>query len=347
MEQSHQSAQAVLCAVWQAPELLPAEEVHHPAEGPARVCVLEATRLAGHSGYHQTGGLGYQKFFRKENKKPPTFRKIKKAKSFTLSQAGWKLLEDNKLKIGKAIYKFAKSHEIDGTVKRVTIKRDACGDLFVYFVVDGEEVPIERVETGETAGLDFGLKTFLTGSDGTRYEAPQPLKASLMELKAAHRALSRKKKGSNHRAKAKLKLAKLHRKIRHQREAWHWKLARELCLTYDRIYIEDLLLTGMVRRWGRKMADLGHGNFLRILGYVAGKLGVVLKKVARFFPSSKLCGTCGQKNTELQLSDRQWTCDGCQTVHDRDLNAAKNIHQEGNSSCRVGDVRPALLAVAV
>ena len=319
MEQSHQSAQAVLCAVWQAPELLPAEEVHHPAEGPARVCVLEATRLAGHSGYHQTGGLGYQKFFRKENKKPPTFRKIKKAKSFTLSQAGWKLLEDNKLKIGKAIYKFAKSHEIDGTVKRVTIKRDACGDLFVYFVVDGEEVPIERVETGETAGLDFGLKTFLTGSDGTRYEAPQPLKASLMELKAAHRALSRKKKGSNHRAKAKLKLAKLHRKIRHQREAWHWKLARELCLTYDRIYIEDLLLTGMVRRWGRKMADLGHGNFLRILGYVAGKLGVVLKKVARFFPSSKLCGTCGQKNTELQLSDRQWTCDGVRSPEMRHL----------------------------
>ena len=174
--------------------------------------------------------LGYQKFFRKENKKPPTFRKIQKSKSFSLSQAGWKLLADNKLKIGKAIYKFAKSREIGGPVKRLTIKRDACGDLFVFFTVDSEDEPIIRVETGHTAGLDFGLKTFLTGSDGTRYEAPQPLKASLTELKAANRALSRKKKGSNHRAQAKLKLAKLHRQIRHQREAWHWKLARELCI---------------------------------------------------------------------------------------------------------------------
>ncbi len=90
--------------------------------------------------------------------------------------------------------------------------------------------------SGTAAGLDFGLKTFLTGSDGTRYEAPQPLKASLTELKAANRALSRKKKGANHRAQAKLKMAKLHWKIRHQREAWHWKLARELCLKYDRLY---------------------------------------------------------------------------------------------------------------
>lgn len=291
--------------------------------------------------------LGYQKFFRKENKRPPTFRKIQKAKSFTLSQAGWKLLGENKLKIGKAIYKFAKSREIDGTVKRLTIKRDACGDLFAYFSVDNQEEPSIRVETGHTAGLDFGLKQFLTASDGTRYEAPQPLKASLTELKTANRTLSRKKKGSNNRAKAKLKLAKLHSKIRHQREAWHWQLARELCLKYDRIYIEDLLLNGMVRLWGRKMADLGHGNFLRILKHVATKLGTRLQKVDRFFPSSKLCHVCGQKNTQLELSDRIWMCEGCHTVHDRDLNAAKNIHQVGHSTCRVGEIRPALLALAV
>jgi putative transposase len=94
-------------------------------------------------------------------------------------------------------------------------------------------------------------------------------------------------------------------------------------------------------------AVLNHGNFLRILDHVARKLGTVLKKIDRFFPSSKLCHVCGQKNTGLQLSDRQWTCEGCQTIHDRDENAAKNIHQEGHSSCRGGDVRPAVLAVAV
>lgn len=147
---------------------------------------------------------GYQRFFqnlkdRKAGKTtqrvgPPTFRTIRNAKSFTLTQAGWKLLGGNRLRIGTTVYKFAKSREPLGTIKTVTIKRDALGDLFVYFSCLVEAEPRERVMTGHSAGFDFGLTTYLTGSDGSTYQAPQPLKQSLQALAKANRQLARKGK---------------------------------------------------------------------------------------------------------------------------------------------------------
>src|SRR5438094_5802418 len=125
---------------------------------------------------------GYQRFFanlrdRKAHKTtqrlgPPTFRAIRKAKSFTLKQAGWKLLGGNRLRIGSTVYKFAKSREIDGVIKTVTIKRDALGDLYVYFSCFVPSQPISRTMTGQSAGFDFGLTTYLTGHDGTEHHAP-------------------------------------------------------------------------------------------------------------------------------------------------------------------------------
>lgn len=282
---------------------------------------------------------GYEKFFRRENKRPPTYRKIAKAKSFTLSQAGWKLV-DNRLRIGKSNYKIALSRELGGKVKTVTIKRDAVGDLYAHFSLDIEQEPIGRTTTGKSAGFDFGLKTFLVGSDGTEIQAPQPLKENLAKLKQANRKLSRKAKGSGHYKAARQALAKLHRKIRNARAHWHWLLARELCLKYDEIQLEDLNLTGMTRLWGRKMADLGHGSFIRILRHVATKLGTKLTFIDRFFPSSKLCSVCGVINESLALKDRYWRCD-CGTLHDRDENAATNIHRAGTGPTGVGHVRRA------
>ena len=200
--------------------------------------------------------------------------------------------------------------------------------------------------TGQSAGFDFGLKTFLTGSDGTRIEAPQPLKASLAALKAANRGFSRKVQGSANHARARVHLARVHRRIRHQRAAWHWNLARNLCTSYDVIFLEDLELRGMQRLWGRKISDLGHGNFLRILPHVASKTGATIGHVGRFFPSSKLCSACGVINHALELRERHWVC-GCGWVHDRDANAATNIYREGASSLGGGGVRLAEPATAV
>ena len=263
---------------------------------------------------------------------PPGFRKVRNAKSFTLSQCGWKLLDGNRLKIGSTIYKFAKSREIDGTVKTVTIKRDPLGDLYVYFSCLIDEQPIVRAMTGKSAGFDFGLTTYLTGSDGTEYQAPQPLRRSLKALTKANRKLSSKHKGSRNRYQARLHLDRVHKRIANQRQAFHWKLAHQLCAQYDVIALETLNLQGMKALWGRKVSDLGFASFLGILHHVASKVGTLVQHIDKWFPSTKLCSACGCVNHAITLRDRVWACPDCGMTHRRDHNAAVNIFREGASS---------------
>ncbi len=286
---------------------------------------------------------GYQRFFQslKERKSgkttrrvgPPTFRKVRKAKSFTLTQASWKLRGGNRLKIGTTVYRFAKSREIEGTIKTVTIKRDTLGELFVYFSCLVESEPSDRVMTGNSAGFDFGLTTYLTGSDGTEYHAPQPFKQRLKALVTASRKLARKQRGSCNCHQAKLHLARVHRRVAHVRQAFHWALAHDLCRQYDIIRLETLNLSGMKALWGRKVSDLGFASFVDILHHVAAKTGVLVQHVGRWFPSTKLCAACGHVNEPITLRDRVWTCVACKKTHRRDLNAAINLDQEGASSC--------------
>ena len=125
-----------------------------------------------------------------------------------------------------------------------------------------------------------------------------------------------------------MELDRLMNDICNKRSDFQWKLAHELCRKYDCIFIEDLNLEGMNRRWGRKMHDLAHADFVQKLEYVAKKYGVVVHKIDRFYPSSKTC-ECGYVNKELKLSDRQWVCPECGTIHDRDLLAANNILRRG------------------
>lgn len=292
---------------------------------------------------------GYQRFFanvkdRKAGKTsrrvgPPTFRKVRNAKSFTLKQAGWKLLEGNRLKIGATIYKFAKSRDIDGVIKTVTIKRDALGDLYVYFSCLVEPQPIERAMTGKSAGFDFGLTTYLTGSDGSTYQAPQPFKQSLKAIAKANSRLSRKHKGSCNREEAHKHLARVHRRVAHVRQAFHWELAQTLCRQYDIIRLETLSLGGMKALWGRKVSDLGFASFVDILHYVASTTGTLVHHIDKWFPSTKLCSSCHQVNHHITLRDRVWTCTFCGITHDRERNAAINIDQEGASSCGGHPVR--------
>jgi putative transposase len=286
--------------------------------------------------------LAYQRFFQNlherrvetttQKVRPPTLRRIAKAKSFTLTQAGWKLLGGNLLRIGATVYKFAKSREIAGAIKTVTIKRDALGELYVYFSCLLDPEPITRVMTGHSAGFDFGLRTYLTHHEGQTITAPQPFTAALRQLRQANRQLSTKRPGSHNRAKAQAHLSRVHRRVAHRRAAFHWQTARELCLTYDQISLETLNLRGMQALWGRKVADLGFATFIATLHHVAGKLGTVVHHIDRWFPSTKLCSTCGGLNQHLTLRDIVWTCGHCGTTHKRDHNAAINIFREGASS---------------
>ncbi len=277
---------------------------------------------------------------------PPTFKKVKKYKSFTLKQAGWKLLGGNKIRIQGKLYKFSKSREIDGIVKTVTVKRDNRGSLWLCFVVKKVmEVPNR---TGHIAvGFDFGLKTFLTASDGCTYDNPQFLKQALTALQKASKALSRKVKYSKGWYRAKRKVASIHRSVVNRRRDWFFKLAHTLTDIYDHLFFEDLNMKGMQVLWGRKTGDLARSEFMAILEWVAWQKGNSVGYVARFYPSSKTCSICGNINKALQLSDRVWHCPHCHTQLDRDLNASVNICTEGIRCCGLGDVRPALLANSV
>jgi putative transposase len=265
--------------------------------------------------------------------------------SFTLKQDGYTVL-DGAVVIRKQQYRFFKSREIEGKIKTLTVKRDALGDIYFIFVTDAEHQVLHAATT-EIAGMDFGLKDFLTISDGTKMAAPLPLKQAVKQLKKSNRNLSRKVKGSNHRRQARKSLARVHRSVANQRKDFQFKLAKDLAHRYNAIAIEDLNLSGMKALWGRKVSDLGFASFVQILEHQATKTGCTVIKVDRWFPSSKLCSECGCINESLSLRDRVWTC-CCGAIHDRDMNAAKNIQRAGASALGLGDVRPeATLAIAV
>jgi len=289
---------------------------------------------------------GYRLFFvsLKSDRKvaPPTFKKRTKYKSFTLKQAGYKLLDSNKIKIGKHTFKFHKSRDIEGNIKTLTVKRDVLGDIYLYFCCEVEDVIVPRLMTGKNAGFDFGLKTFLQPSDGSEpIESPLFFKQGIKTIKKANRSLSKKKKGSNHYKMARLHLARVHKRIANQRRDFHFQLANQLARTYDHIFFESLNIKGMQKMWGRKVSDLGFSDFVHIQEHVCQKCGSVISFVNRLFPSSRLCHVCGCIKTDLELKDRIWTCSGCQTKHNRDENAAINILGEGASSPGLEDVRPA------
>lgn len=168
----------------------------------------------------------YELFFKfsKRGVRPPSFCKSKKYKSFTLKQAGYKLLGSNRIKIGKIVYKFHLSREIEGKVKTVTVKRSATGEMYLIVVTDFKDEQF-GVVTGKSAGFDFGLKTFLTDSNGIEYKSPLFLLKASKLIRAASKKLSSKKLGSNNWHRARLELAKLHEHIANQRKDWFWKLA--------------------------------------------------------------------------------------------------------------------------
>lgn len=289
----------------------------------------------------------YQLFFKHHKKgvKPPGFKKVKKYKSFTLKQAGYKFLGGNRVQIGKRVFQYWNSRAIEGTVKTLTIKRTPLGELLMIVVVDDGSEPEIKFATGEIAGFDFGLKTFLTCSDGTKIESPQFFKQGLAAIRTASKQLSRKQKGSKRREQARKHLCRQYEKIAHQRRDWFWKLAHELTDRFDVLCFETLNLKGMQRLWGRKVSDLAFGEFLQILQWVAQKKRKQVVFIDQWYPSSKTCSHCGHVLKSLDLSVREWRCPSCQSVNGRDENAAKNIQIVGASTIGLGDVRQACPAI--
>lgn len=291
----------------------------------------------------------YQLFFNHHKKgvRPPGFKQVKKYKSFTLKQAGYKFLGGSRVKIGNRVYQYWNSREIEGSVKTLTIKRTPLGELIMVVVVDDGTEPAIKFETGRIAGFDFGLKMFLTCSEGFSIESPLFFKQGLNAVRKACKQLSRKQKGSKSREQARKHLCRQYEKIANQRRDWFWKLAHQLTDKFDVLCFETLNLKGMQRLWGRKLSDLAFGEFLQILEWVARKKEKLVVFVDQWYPSSKTCNTCNHILESLDLSVRQWRCPSCQSVNDRDDNAAANIKTVGASMVERGSVRQALPATAV
>jgi len=286
----------------------------------------------------------YKKFFdyakckTKLRVSPPSFKKVKKYKSYTLKgKVGYKL-ENNVISLNGYKYKFWKSRPIDGTIKTVIVKRDNIGDFYICITIKKEDLKY-NVTSGKSVGIDFGLKTFLTLSDKTEIESPLYHLKNLLKQKRLNRNLSKKKKGSNDRKKAKLQLAKLHIKTANQRKDYLHKLSNQLANNYDNIFIEDLNMKAMQMMWGRKISDLAFSEFVSILEYKAKVI-----KIDRFFPSSKTCSKCGTVKKTLDLKERVFKCNICDFEIDRDLNASINIKRVGTSTLTGEVVRAAYVA---
>ncbi|WP_236617389.1 transposase [Lebetimonas sp. JS032] len=231
-------------------------------------------------------------------------------------------------------FKFWLSREIDGKIKTVTVKRDNIGDYWICIAIEKEYKKISAT-SGKIVGIDFGLKTFLTLSDGTQIQAPRYYLQTLKELQKLQKQHSKKKKSSNNREFARKKLAKLHKKVANSRRDFFHKLANKLAKEYEYIAIEDLNLKAMQKLWGKKIIDYAFSEFVNILSY---KVNVI--KIDRYYPSSKTCSNCGYVKEDLNLKERVWICPVCKTKHDRDINASINICKVGASTFGIDGVRP-------
>ena len=207
----------------------------------------------------------YARFFKHLAKRPPKYKKASDFASFCYKQGGFSLCGNvfhaNSV---KKDYRFSLSRPYDGKVKQVRVKRSRLNEWYIYVVTDASPKSCAKTHDGASVGIDFGLKTYMTFSDGGKLSHPQFLKRDLKRLRKASKKHSRCLSGSGHKEQARLALCRLHERISDKRRDFQWKLAHDLCRRFDTMFIEDLNLNGMSRLWGRKMNDLSHGQFVGI-----------------------------------------------------------------------------------
>jgi putative transposase len=217
----------------------------------------------------------------------------------------------------------------DARILSLTISRDTAGRHFVSILVKTDVKPLKKAKA--EVGIDVGIKTLATTSEGEKLENPRPLLKREKRLKRLQRRLSRKVKGGANRKKVRLKVAKLHARISDARRDAHQKFTTKIIRENQAIFVEGLNVIGMTKNHNlaKHIVDAALGEIFRELKYKAEWYGRSYLPLDRFFPSSKLCSSCGHLMDELPLSVREWDCPACGVHHDRDINAAINIKQAG------------------
>ena len=263
----------------------------------------------------------------------PKFKSKRNDQSYTTNNQGSVKRSDNNryISVPKCSRIRIKMHrDFEGTIKSITVTRTTDNKYYISLLVEEEIEPLEPVK--HMIGLDLGLKDLIVDSNGKKYKNHKYLTKSQNKLAREQRKLSKMVKGSHNRNKQRIKIARLHKHIQNQRNDYLHKLSKRIIDENQVICIEDLKVKNMMSdsKLARNISDVSWSRLVSMLIYKANWYGRTIVKVPKDYPSSQLCHACGYKNSITKdLAIRKWICPKCGTIHDRDINAAKNILSKG------------------
>lgn len=276
-------------------------------------------------------GNSFRKFFKKQSNYPQQ-KKKGICDSFYISNDKANIVDDRWIRlplIGQI--RLAEKPRFAAKILSYSVSKDV--DRWFVSIAYELPTPSIKIQNCEVTGIDLGLKDFAVLSDGTRIENPKFLKRLEKRLVRAQRQLAKKQKGSQNRKKARIRVAKIHQRIRDQKSDFIHKFTTNLAKTKQEIVMEDLNVSGMLKnhKLAQSIANVSWAEFRRQLEYKTKRYGSLLTVVDRFYPSSKTCSNCSFKIEKLDLSVRSWVCPNCSTKQDRDINAALNLRLQAKS----------------